>query len=107
MGAWGISAYLLVSELGRLHGVNRHVLHLDGALTGPGSILGALLTGGVFDEGWRPGLLWHCLGLCCLQLAAHHQVQSRSCLLHGLLNLLLVRLLEVALYPYTESAALW
>ena len=67
-------AYLFVSEFGRLHRVNGHVLHLDGTFTRARSILWALLTGGVLDEGWRSRLLWYCLRLCCLKLVANHQV---------------------------------
>lgn len=94
-----------MSELRRLHWVDGHVLHLDGAFSRPGSILWPLLAGRVLDEGRRPRLLWHCLGLCCLKLVADNQIQSCSCLLHGLLNLLLVGLLKVTLWLHTTSAS--
>lgn len=84
-------------ELGRLHRVNRHVLHLDGALSSTRSILRALLARGVLDEGGGARLLWHSLWLCCLKLVADYQVQSSCCVLHSLLDLLLIWLLKVAL----------
>ena len=101
-----ISTCLLVSELGRLHGVHRHVLHLDGALTSTRSVLRALLAGSVLDEGGSAWLLGHSFWLCCLQLVAHHKVQSSCCVLHGLLNFLLVWLLKVALQPSEQCISM-
>lgn len=102
--------HLLVPEFGRLHRVNRHVLHLDSALASARCVLGALLAGGVLDEGGGPRLLRHSLGLRCLKLVADNQVQRSCCVFHGLLNFLFIWLLKITLNKIGQQfdkALLW
>ena len=94
--------HLFVAELGRLHGVDRHVLHLDDALASPAVVLRPLLRRRVLDVRRRARLRRQRLRLRRRDLAGHQPVQRRLCVLHGCLHLLLVWPLQALRLPNSQ-----
>ena len=82
---------LLGSELGRLEGVDGHVLHLDDAVLGAAVVLAALLRRRVLDVGGGSWLRRQRGWLGGLDLDAHHPVDGCLGFLPGLFGLLLIR----------------